>query len=98
MTRRRQKRADEIRAEVHRYVEKLDRGEISNEVKPAGIGFSVPKELIGEAGNREIAETAIAENRRQLSSIFNGVLSFNEVQPSQQPSAEKGDRDQNAKS
>lgn len=42
MTRRQQKRADEIRAEVRKYIEKLEAGEIPNETKSAGIGFSSP--------------------------------------------------------
>lgn len=64
MTRRQEERSDAIRAEVRRYIEKLDAGEIPNETKPAGIGFVSTGDL-GIEERKEISEQIEREKKHE---------------------------------
>jgi hypothetical protein len=91
------KRMEEIRAGVGEYVAKLERGEISNEVKPAGIAIRAVDGPAPSVKLEDILEPAIVLDPERIDTTKALKQILERAQPSLQPSGEKSDRDRDAK-
>lgn len=98
MTKRQQKRADEIRAEVCRYIERLDAGEIPDAHPKISIGFARPEDATSPTDLSTLPAIDAPPEIADSETILRAIGRIREAQPSQQPSAEKGDRDDSNKS